>query len=69
MSEFGGGSSDNLVFITQQREQLETLKRQLNERDRQILERDKKVCPLNSLFKMFCFVSRFAVYSVLSFRV
>ena len=43
MSEFGGGNSDSLVVITQQREQLETLKRQLNERDRQILERDKKV--------------------------
>ena len=36
-------SSDNVILITQLREQIESLKKQLQGKDAQLLEKDKKV--------------------------
>ena len=36
-------SSDNMILITQLREQIESLKKQLQGKDAQLLEKDKKV--------------------------
>ena len=51
---FGGGdlnSSENMVIITQLREELEKLKKQVIIKDQQILERDKKVSYSNNCKK------------------
>ena len=41
MSDFG--NTDNIVMLTQMKETIESLKKQLAGKDAQILERDKRV--------------------------
>ena len=44
------GNTENMVAITQLREEVESLKRALNTKDQQILERDKKVLGIGKLY-------------------
>lgn len=48
MNEFGGGGSESVIMVTQLRGQLESLKRQLQEKERNIIDRDKKITELKA---------------------
>ncbi|PVD29150.1 hypothetical protein C0Q70_11747 [Pomacea canaliculata] len=42
------GTSDNVILITQLREQIESLKKQISAKDAQLLEKDKKITELKA---------------------
>ena len=50
LNDFSG--TDNLVAITQLREEVESLKKQLQSKDQQILDREKKVRASNSIYQV-----------------
>ena len=53
--DFGG--TDNMIVITQLKEEVQALKKQLTAKEQQILERDKKVSRLNAARTVFDLIS------------